>query len=129
MLDPDTPLTPEDAVAYLRTEHHIALSVNHLRNLRCLGGGPMFHRDGRWIRYRRCWLDEYAASRLSAPMKSTREAADLEAMLAARKKADPERYATWSEEQRKQAEQFAAEAERECEEERQAGAGTQPITA
>jgi len=75
MLNPDTLLTPEEAVAYLRDAHHVALAVNHLRNLRCQGGGPMFQRDGRWIRYRRCWLDDYARARLSGPMISTREPA------------------------------------------------------
>jgi len=54
------------------------------------------------------WLERHGA-----PMRSTREAADLEAILAARKQADPERYAAWSEEQRKTAEQFAADPARQ----------------
>jgi hypothetical protein len=75
MQDLDTLLTPIQASTYLRERHGISLDRETLGNMRCQGRGPMFQRNGRWIRYRPRWLDDYAASRMSAPMVSTREPA------------------------------------------------------
>jgi hypothetical protein len=59
-------LTPRDAALYLRS------SASTLAKLRVYGGGPIFCRIGRAIRYRRSDLDEFmAASRV----RSTSEVA------------------------------------------------------
>lgn len=52
-------LSREEAAAYLR------ISKAHLAVLACRGGGPVFVKfSKRMVRYRRCDLDEWAASRL-----------------------------------------------------------------
>src|SRR5262249_32647147 len=39
-----------------------------LAKLRCGGGGPKFAYFGRFVRYRRDWLVDYARSRISGPL-------------------------------------------------------------
>jgi hypothetical protein len=50
-------LFPEEAAAYL------GLSVLTLADYRCKGGGPVFAKSGRLVRYRRSWLDAWIESR------------------------------------------------------------------
>ncbi|MGO8916571.1 MAG: hypothetical protein ACLQJR_11760 [Stellaceae bacterium] len=78
MKDPNAMLTPRQASKHLQEEHGITLSPETMSNLRCMGRGPMFRRDGRWIKYRLAWLDAFAAERQSPPMRSTKAPASTE---------------------------------------------------
>jgi excisionase family DNA binding protein len=52
---PENYFTPREAAEFLRT------STSTLAKRRVYGGGPVFHRIGRAIRYRRADLDEFMA--------------------------------------------------------------------
>jgi hypothetical protein len=67
---PSKLLLPLDASAYLR-ERGVSRSVKTLAKLRCVGGGPLYHRIGRNIGYTPGDLDAYAARQISAPYAST----------------------------------------------------------
>jgi hypothetical protein len=58
----DDLLTAEEASEFL-ARLGMSQSVHTLAKLRCTGGGPLFLRCGRRIRYRRHRLSEYAAQR------------------------------------------------------------------
>ena len=61
-MNDDDILTSEEASEFLATLG-MSHSVPTLAKLRCTGGGPLFLRCGRSIRYRRHRLREYANSR------------------------------------------------------------------
>jgi excisionase family DNA binding protein len=65
-MSPDNYLTPREAAEFLRT------STSTLAKRRLYGGGPVFHRIGRAIRYRRVDLNEYMAR---SRMQSTSDTA------------------------------------------------------
>jgi hypothetical protein len=65
----DDLLTSDEASEYLATLG-MSHSVPTLAKLRCIGGGPLFLRCGRSIRYRRRRLREYA-SRRTVELEST----------------------------------------------------------
>jgi hypothetical protein len=44
-----------------------------LAKLRCIGGGPEFHKAGRVVLYTREALDSWATGKLSRPLRSTSE--------------------------------------------------------
>lgn len=56
MTDLTESLTSEQAAEYL------AVTEGSLRSMRSCGYGPLFHREGRSVRYRRRELDNYIAS-------------------------------------------------------------------
>jgi predicted DNA-binding transcriptional regulator AlpA len=63
----------------LWTVSHIKRSTNTLRTMRCRGGGPKFCRVGRrQIRYLESDIDSWAHQIVSAPMRSTRDAAEAQ---------------------------------------------------
>jgi hypothetical protein len=64
------PLVASDFLRNQGIEH----SEQTLAKLRCGGGGPKFAYFGRFVRYRRDWLVDYARSRISGPLGSTSEA-------------------------------------------------------
>jgi hypothetical protein len=64
---------PPDASDFLR-DQGIQHGEQTLAKLRCGGGGPKFAYFGRFVRYRRDWLVDYARSRISGPLGSTSEA-------------------------------------------------------
>jgi hypothetical protein len=64
---------PPVASDFLR-DQGIQHSEQTLAKLRCGGGGPKFAYFGRFVRYRRDWLIDYARSRISGPLGSTSEA-------------------------------------------------------
>ena len=68
-------MSPAPASKYLQTKG-INHAPSYLANLRVEGDGPQFCRVGKWIRYRRDWLDQYAEGLSSAPMRSTKSAAN-----------------------------------------------------
>jgi hypothetical protein len=59
------------ASKYLDDVHGIPCAPSTLAKLACIGGGPVFRRAGRIPLYSTDHLDDYAASRLSGPMRST----------------------------------------------------------
>jgi hypothetical protein len=59
-------LDPKAAAAYL------GLAVLSLADMRCKGGGPIFTRAGRLIRYRKSWLDAWLESRACASTSAYR---------------------------------------------------------
>jgi hypothetical protein len=71
--DDRTYLTPEESSDVLK-DLGLPTALSTLKKLRCVGGGPTFVKFGRFARYTRPWLREYAESRLSAPLRSTSEA-------------------------------------------------------
>jgi hypothetical protein len=64
-------LRRKTASDYLLNVHGISRAPATLAKLAVIGGGPTFQRDGRFPLYSPQNLDAYAASVLSAPMRST----------------------------------------------------------
>jgi hypothetical protein len=67
-------LTRAEAAAYL-TERGLPISKNTLQKMACLGGGPPYQIFGNKALHRPAELEEWAAAKLSAPKRSTSEAA------------------------------------------------------
>jgi hypothetical protein len=67
-------LSPAEAEHYLE-QKGLKRKRSTLSKLRCIGGGPKFVTYGRSPKYTEPWLDEYVASQLSAPKRSTSEVA------------------------------------------------------
>lgn len=59
------------AARLLAEEHGFPVAENTLRKLRCVGGGPHFHKFGRSVVYRASDLLEWAFNRLGKPLTST----------------------------------------------------------
>ena len=67
---------PRQASDYLREQHGIVRAVSTLAKLRCVGGGPTFHKLGdKYVGYAEPALDTYAESLISRPLRSTSETA------------------------------------------------------
>lgn len=62
-----------DAASYLSTQYAIQLSPSYLAKLAVVGGGPSFHKAGRWPIYTKEALDNWASSRLGKAVSSTAE--------------------------------------------------------
>jgi hypothetical protein len=60
---------------YLRETHGLDRAPSTLAKLAVIGGGPIFRRAGNVPLYAIEDLDEWVASKLSAPMRSTSESA------------------------------------------------------
>jgi hypothetical protein len=73
MLDHDF-LDPAEASAYLHDLGYPATKAT-LAKWRCIGGGPVYQKLGKFIRYRQPRLREFAEARLSPERRSTSEAA------------------------------------------------------
>jgi hypothetical protein len=58
---------------YLRETHGLERAPSTLAKLAVIGGGPTFRRAGRVPLYATDDLDEWVASKLSPPMRSTSE--------------------------------------------------------
>jgi hypothetical protein len=71
--DDEPYLTTEESSEFLRGLG-LQRAPSTLKKLRCVGGGPTFVKYGRFPRYTPKWLQEYAESQLSAPLRSTSEA-------------------------------------------------------
>jgi hypothetical protein len=64
--------SPPEACDYLKEHHGIRRKPTTLAKLRCVSSdGPIFFRANRQILYPEWGLDEYAASLLSSPRRST----------------------------------------------------------
>lgn len=68
-------LRSDEAAAYLAVAHGVTVAPATLNKLRSTGGGPVFEKFGRSVFYPRAGLDDWIASRLSAPKSSTSDAA------------------------------------------------------
>jgi hypothetical protein len=69
-------LTTKEASKYFLDRWGIRLAATTLTKLRCIGGGPVFHRIGRVrVAYPVSGLDAHAQSLISKPLRSTSEAA------------------------------------------------------
>jgi hypothetical protein len=65
-------LRAPEAADFLR-KHFGHGSRRTLAKLRCVGGGPRFHRIGRLVVYAEADLTAWATSKLSGPLASTSE--------------------------------------------------------
>lgn len=63
-------LFPKEASSYLR-ERGVSRTPKTLAKLRCVGGGPLYHRIGRHIVYASDDLDAYIEKVTSPPYAST----------------------------------------------------------
>ena len=70
---PGTFLTSVEAAKFLTEECECPTSPNTLDKLRTLGGGPVYQKVGRRVRYTEPRLREYAASKISPERRSTSE--------------------------------------------------------
>jgi len=79
-------MNSREASRYFLSAHGMRVAPETLSNWRYLGIGPEFRRCGRAVVYTRAALDAFAESRLSAPLRSTRdpreEAASAEPAIA-----------------------------------------------
>lgn len=64
-------LRRQAASEYLRETHGLDRAPSTLAKLAVVGGGPVFRRIGRVPLYSTTDLDEWVASKLSQPMRST----------------------------------------------------------
>ncbi len=58
---------------YLYEKYKLSASVSWLAKLACHGGGPAFHKAGRWPLYSQDALDAWAKNRLGEAVSSTAE--------------------------------------------------------
>jgi hypothetical protein len=63
----------DEASEYLKSIYAIQASPPYLAKLAVNGGGPRFHKAGRWPIYAKGDLDAWAVQRLGAPLASTAE--------------------------------------------------------
>ena len=68
-------LRRREASQYLAEIHGIELAPVTLAKLACIGGGPSFHKAGRWPLYPTAELDRWAAERLGRLLPNTSKAA------------------------------------------------------
>lgn len=62
-----------DAANYLKATYALQVSQAYLAKLAVIGGGPSFHKAGRWPIYSREALDSWATHRLGQAVSSTAE--------------------------------------------------------
>jgi len=67
-------MSRKEASAYLNGRG-FPVAVAALAKLACVGGGPEFHKFGRYPRYTAKALDMWASHRLSSALRSTSEVA------------------------------------------------------
>ena len=60
-----------DASFYLKANYALQVSAAYLAKLAVVGGGPAFHKAGRWPIYTQAALDQWAIERLGPQVAST----------------------------------------------------------
>src|SRR6266446_5861198 len=70
------------ASEYLAQNHGVHRAASTLAKLAVIGGGPIFRRVGRVPLYSTADLDDWVASKLSAPMRSTSDGASTKGSTA-----------------------------------------------
>jgi hypothetical protein len=73
MTTEDTLFTRIQAAAYLSEKHKLKTSPKSLAKYVVTGGGPRYRKHGSRAIYTQTHLDEYAASKITEPRKSTSE--------------------------------------------------------
>jgi hypothetical protein len=68
-----------EAAAYLRQTYGARCSHTYLDKLASIGGGPPFHRFGRWPVYDVADLDGWAMSRMTGPLRKAAQKPEIEA--------------------------------------------------
>lgn len=71
------PLRRAEAATYIQTKWGYPSSPQTLAKYATIGGGPVFRRAGRFPLYSTADLDEWVASKLSRPMRSTSDTASF----------------------------------------------------
>src|SRR5689334_16563031 len=66
-------LRRRDASEYLAVAHGLQFAPSTLAKLACIGGGPAFHKAGRWPLYPVVELDRWANARLGRLVNNTSE--------------------------------------------------------
>jgi hypothetical protein len=61
------------AAEYVREHWGIPCSYGYLHKLASVGGGPIFHRAGKWPLYLEADLDAWATSRITGPHQKASE--------------------------------------------------------
>lgn len=74
---PDRRLRRDEAAIYLKEHWGIDRTPSTLAKYVSVGGGPKFERAGRIPLYRKEFLDDWAQSLLSPPVRSSSELAQL----------------------------------------------------
>ncbi|MCW2315103.1 hypothetical protein M2322_000623 [Rhodoblastus acidophilus] len=69
------PLRRDAAAEYIREKFGFPCSTQWLAKLAVIGGGPIYVKAGRFPMYQPSDLDAWARSRMSAPKRSTSDAA------------------------------------------------------
>lgn len=69
-------LDQKEASVYLDERWGLMRAPSTLSKLRCVGGGPVFRKFGRFPRYTPTRLDEYAIAQLSPELTSTSQIAN-----------------------------------------------------
>lgn len=69
----EAPIPRKEAPAYLKTKHGVTYSAKTLAKYAVTGGGPTFHKFGRFVLYYPDDLDAWVKSIISPPMRSTSE--------------------------------------------------------
>ncbi|EDP64871.1 hypothetical protein BAL199_20984 [alpha proteobacterium BAL199] len=70
-------LTPSAAVAHAENRHGITVSEKTLAKLRCIGGGPSFHKFGKSVFYTEEAIDAWIDERMSGPLPHPLEAIEV----------------------------------------------------
>ena len=62
------------ATEYVRQRWGLPCSHGYLHKLASVGGGPVFHKAGKWPLYVEADLDAWALTRISGPMRKASDA-------------------------------------------------------
>ena len=71
----------KEASVYLDEVHGVQLAPATLTKLRCVGGGPVYYKDGKFPGYTSEGLDVFAVARLGAPRCSTSDTGQQQVAL------------------------------------------------
>jgi hypothetical protein len=82
-MSPDAILTPTEASDHLWQRWRLRRLARRLAQLRNLGAGPVFLRDGVRTLYRSAYIDQWAEAQLGGPITSTSQESALDQVRAA----------------------------------------------
>jgi hypothetical protein len=77
LLDTDFRYLTDEETAEVCEGYGLPIKASTLGKMRCTGGGPPFVKFGRAARYREDWVLTWLRKKLSAPLLSTSQLADL----------------------------------------------------
>ncbi|WP_349363736.1 MAG: hypothetical protein ABL307_16580 [Roseitalea porphyridii] len=73
-----TPLTPDQAIRYLKARYNKSLQRSYLAKLRCTGGGAPFYKIGSTVLYDRIDLDNWVRAKRTPKAHSATQAQALQ---------------------------------------------------